>query len=341
MTTATLQIHCECCNAPATATFEDDEFRGVTCSKHGTVLMVPQHQVEAMRAVLAERLGSHRRKPDGYAYRYHSNSLSGGTVIRFSNGEDINGGQPIEAIPFFYGAPAPQPARAPAQPSGGELDAVLRERERTAGLVRRLRDALDPSHVADNLPDERALVAEADAYLAAHDAQPAPAPAQPSGFLSKHCQNGNADVCRASQRDGVVCPDDSCDIDDGIRPKDTPAQPSGGAWRECRSAVIEALAAIVNVPSRETPDCRELIDSSPVMSQVGRIRDAMAAFDAALAQQPGAQPPTLPPVSDDDVATAIEAWFDDLRDGVPIGNRMRAALEAYRASLAGVPVGGA
>jgi hypothetical protein len=53
--TTTLQIHCECCNAPATATFEGDEFRGVACSQHGTVLMVPQHQVEAMRAVLREK----------------------------------------------------------------------------------------------------------------------------------------------------------------------------------------------------------------------------------------------------------------------------------------------
>lgn len=32
-----------------------------------------------------------------------------------------------------------------------------------------------------------------------------------------HCQNGRADVCLASQRDGVICPQDSCDIDDGIR----------------------------------------------------------------------------------------------------------------------------
>ena len=31
------------------------------------------------------------------------------------------------------------------------------------------------------------------------------------------CQNGFGDVCKASKADGVVCPDDSCDIDDGIR----------------------------------------------------------------------------------------------------------------------------
>ena len=31
-----------------------------------------------------------------------------------------------------------------------------------------------------------------------------------------HCQNGG-DVCLAGNRDGVCCPEDSCDIDDGIR----------------------------------------------------------------------------------------------------------------------------
>jgi hypothetical protein len=33
----------------------------------------------------------------------------------------------------------------------------------------------------------------------------------------KDCQHGYGDVCAASARDGVVCPEDSCDIDDGIR----------------------------------------------------------------------------------------------------------------------------
>lgn len=44
-----------------------------------------------------------------------------------------------------------------------------------------------------------------------------------------HCQNGRADVCLASQRDGVICPEASCDIDDGIRPDHTKAaQPAAG-----------------------------------------------------------------------------------------------------------------
>ena len=32
----------------------------------------------------------------------------------------------------------------------------------------------------------------------------------------KHCQNGG-EVCYAGSQDGICCPDDSCDIDDGIR----------------------------------------------------------------------------------------------------------------------------
>jgi len=37
----------------------------------------------------------------------------------------------------------------------------------------------------------------------------------------EHCQNGRSDICLAGSRDGVCCPEDSCDIDDEIR-KDTP-----------------------------------------------------------------------------------------------------------------------
>ena len=33
-----------------------------------------------------------------------------------------------------------------------------------------------------------------------------------------HCQNGG-DVCLAGNHDGVCCPYDSCDIDDGMRRK--------------------------------------------------------------------------------------------------------------------------
>ncbi len=40
---------------------------------------------------------SDKRKPDGYAYRYADN------CIRFSGGQTINGGYPIETIPYYFG----------------------------------------------------------------------------------------------------------------------------------------------------------------------------------------------------------------------------------------------
>lgn len=33
----------------------------------------------------------------------------------------------------------------------------------------------------------------------------------------RHCQNGRADICLAGFQDGICCPNDSCDIDDGLR----------------------------------------------------------------------------------------------------------------------------
>lgn len=41
--------------------------------------------------------------PHGYAYRYRSGFGDGRTVIRFNNGEEVNGSKPIEAIPYFFG----------------------------------------------------------------------------------------------------------------------------------------------------------------------------------------------------------------------------------------------
>jgi hypothetical protein len=39
----------------------------------------------------------------------------------------------------------------------------------------------------------------------------------------RHCQNGRSDICLASQRDGVICPEDECDIDTGQRQDHTKA----------------------------------------------------------------------------------------------------------------------
>jgi len=40
------------------------------------------------------------------------------------------------------------------------------------------------------------------------------------GYLprgDRHCQTGWADFCLAGRRDGVTCPEESCDIEDGVR----------------------------------------------------------------------------------------------------------------------------
>lgn len=50
-----------------------------------------------------------------------------------------------------------------------------------------------------------------ESLRAAQETEPVPA---------KHCQNGG-DVCLAGNRDGICCPDDSCDIDDGLRKNPT------------------------------------------------------------------------------------------------------------------------
>jgi len=58
--------------------------------------------------------------PSGYAYRYRS--PFGGTYIRFNGGEEVNGGRPIEAVPYWF-APPSAPATPPA-PEPGEVEDV-------------------------------------------------------------------------------------------------------------------------------------------------------------------------------------------------------------------------
>jgi hypothetical protein len=53
---------------------------------------------------------------------------------------------------------------------------------------------------------------DAEAVTAAREQEGKPA-------YMKTCQEGG-DLCRAGQRDGVTCPEESCDIDDELRPKD-------------------------------------------------------------------------------------------------------------------------
>jgi hypothetical protein len=62
--------------------------------------------------------------PSGYAYRYRS--PFGGTCIRFNGGEEVNGGRPIEPVPYWF-APPSAPATPPAPKLGevGELVEML------------------------------------------------------------------------------------------------------------------------------------------------------------------------------------------------------------------------
>lgn len=68
----------------------------------------------AARVAARELLAAHERaqpaKPDGYAYRYADGFL------RFNQGAPVNGGKPIEAIPFYFAPPAqPASVAAPAE----------------------------------------------------------------------------------------------------------------------------------------------------------------------------------------------------------------------------------
>jgi hypothetical protein len=66
-------------------------------------------------------------------------------------------------------------------------------------------------------PDERARLAALASFVLAN-AVITPAPER----TARHCQApgayGFGDICAAAARDGVVCPEDSCDIDEGVRP---------------------------------------------------------------------------------------------------------------------------
>lgn len=62
--------------------------------------------------------------PSGFAYRYRD-ALAGGTVIRFNSGHEVNGSRPIEAVPYWLGAPPAPVAPAAVVPEGGLRDSVL------------------------------------------------------------------------------------------------------------------------------------------------------------------------------------------------------------------------
>ncbi|MGV0128890.1 hypothetical protein [Burkholderia gladioli] len=129
-------------------------------------------------------------------------------------------------------APAAPVAEAVLKAPEGEDPMADGQRGADAGL-KRLRAAYCVQQPAP-VPDQMALVWRADvmnlaldygrlaALVKAHI--PHAYIAAPSALVpAKNCQTGYADICKVGARDGVACPSDSCDIDDGIRP-DTAAQ---------------------------------------------------------------------------------------------------------------------
>lgn len=76
------------------------------------------------------------------------------------------------------------------------------------------------------------------AWQAALSAQPSPG-GQGALRCAEHCQNGFSDICLASQRDGVICPEDSCDIDDGIRHNHLAARQPDDARRNAAYDAID------------------------------------------------------------------------------------------------------
>ena len=88
--------------------------------------------------------------------------------------------------------------------------------------LRMLGAGCDALYNADWKDAPRDLTAEA-IWIAMLAAAPAP-------VRGTHCQNGRADVCLASQWDGVICADDECDIDSGIRA----AAPAPAVDEPCR-----------------------------------------------------------------------------------------------------------
>lgn len=79
---------------------------------------------KALRALEADDGRALLRKPDGYAYRYHS--PCGGTTLRFNNGEEVNGGRPFESVPYYLGTAPEQPAAEPVPDKTRPEDDPLR-----------------------------------------------------------------------------------------------------------------------------------------------------------------------------------------------------------------------
>jgi hypothetical protein len=244
---------------------------------------------------------------------------------------------------------------------------VLRERGRASGLAAALRRAMDWNWLDDDArPSE--VAAQCDAVLATHDApapQPAPAPSAPvvDGAITDaamRCarraygfwRGGSSGSWEATQYfdDGYAWRErDAAMYEVDIRAAisgptaPAPAQPSGG---ELPPGCLDALRAyqqadedgvFVKVSREALEAAIAALTQQPGLGELDAVHTLKSALAdiAVLAQQPGAQPPTLPPVTDEGVRAACMANLHPLAEPSATECRhMRRALEAYRASLA-------
>lgn len=122
--------------------------------------------------------------------------------------------------------------------SGGEKDWFASERDAIDAAMER--DAV--TKTADQLATEdamhhgsgfvRVMPDGSREHVPHHDVWIEPSDEKSWSEPAEHCQNGG-DVCLAGNKDGICCPDDSCDIDDRITKRDPRrAAPETGASRD-------------------------------------------------------------------------------------------------------------
>ncbi|HDR8974007.1 hypothetical protein [Burkholderia vietnamiensis] len=130
----------------------------------------------------------------------------------------------------------------------GRADALTDEQRSAIGYAARMLEQFSDGRAT-------AAIRTLSAMLAASPVeQPAAAP-----IPKLHCQN-RGDVCLAGNRDGVCCPEDSCDIDDGVRKDPRMAQPAPSPADE-RAARVSLLltheqvsALYVHLAHRNRPE---------------------------------------------------------------------------------------
>jgi hypothetical protein len=90
----------------------DDDLGSTCVSAAYSALAFCEKYADAIRRLASPQVqGGEARKPDGYHYVYPH--WAGGTIIRMSHGEEVNGARPIKAIPYWYERPPATPQRAP------------------------------------------------------------------------------------------------------------------------------------------------------------------------------------------------------------------------------------